>query len=285
MAVKNKTFTCKHPEGDHTMFYRDWGDPDNPNVLFCVHGITRNSRDYDYLAQALQKDYRVICPDIVGRGNSDRLEDKSRYFYPTYIKDCLQLLDHLGADIVDWVGTSMGGLTAMGLAQEHPDRIRRLVLNDVGPSQPVSILSSLLEYLGKEEIFPNYDMAELYMRRTYTGLGMISNDQWRDLTNHSITERDDGTYTLAYDTGISVPLENLMTIPDLKLENWPMWEALQCKVLVIHGEHSEILLPDTVERMCSTGPKAQVIEYANTGHAPALMNEGLVGRIHQWLND
>lgn len=257
-----------------------WGDPKAERAVVCVHGLTRNGRDFDTLAGALaDRGCLVVCPDIVGRGESAWLPSAEGYGYPQYIADVTVLLAWLGRDDVDWVGTSMGGLIGMMLAADRDNPIRRLVINDVGPFIPEAALERLAGYVGKDPVFATVDEAESYFRDTYAEFGALTAAQWHQLTQTSLREVDGG-YRPHYDPKIGDAMR-AGALEDVDL--WPLWELVDSDTLVLRGDQSDLLLADTAMKMSETGPKAQVVEIAGCGHAPALMDPGQVEAVTTFL--
>lgn len=272
------------PQGSHLLAYTEWGDPENPNVLVCVHGLTRNGRDFDFLATSLEKDYRIICPDMPGRGRSEWLIDPSKYNYSTYITDITALLDSLDAKQVDWVGTSMGGLIGMFIAAGMPNRIRKLVVNDVGPLIPGKALKRIHKYVSISPTFQTLLDAEKHLRTILAPFGITHDSHWNHITEHSIMKREDGKIGLAYDTRIIAGFQKENgggEFDDVDL--WEVWEKITHPTLLLRGAKSDTLLEETAKRMQQSGPKAQFIEFAGIGHAPALMESGQIGVIKEWL--
>ncbi|NTV12003.1 MAG: alpha/beta fold hydrolase, partial [Zoogloea sp.] len=183
---------CLGPNGLHRMAYAEWGDPDNPRVLVCVHGLTRNGRDFDYLARALSGRYRVVCPDVVGRGRSDWLAEKGDYQFPTYVADMVTLLARLDVESVHWVGTSMGGIIGMLLSALPNTPVSRLVLNDVGPVITVNSLRRIGEYVGNAPGFASIQEAEQYIRAVSEPFGPLSDEHWRHLAECSVKPAEGG---------------------------------------------------------------------------------------------
>jgi pimeloyl-ACP methyl ester carboxylesterase len=254
--------------------------------VICVHGLTRNGRDFDVLAAAIaDQGRRVYCPDIIGRGESDWLADKNSYTYPQYMADMNVLIGRVlaehGAEAVDWVGTSMGGLIGMMLAAMPKAPIRRLVMNDVGPLVPAEALNRLGGYVGKDPLFADMGEAEAYLRRVHAPFGQLSNAEWRHMAEAS-TRQDKvaGGYRLAYDPGIANVFAAALT-EDINL--WPVWEQVKAEVLVLRGAESDLLTAETASAMGERGPKAKVAEIAGCGHAPALMAPDQVAMITGFL--
>jgi pimeloyl-ACP methyl ester carboxylesterase len=269
------------PDGRYGLSYADWASRAPGRPVICVHGLTRNGRDFDHLARVLRDQRRVICPDVVGRGLSDPLTRPGDYALPTYIAHMAQLLAKLGLAEVDWVGTSMGGLIGMGLAamgDESP--IRRLVLNDIGPFQPKLALARINTYLGIDLRFASLDALEAHLREIHAGFGPLTDAEWRHLAEHSAARREDGRFGLNYDQRLGEPMK---TGPIEDVELWPVWDQITCKVLVIRGTESDLLLPETAAEMTRRGPRAEVVEVDGTGHAPALMAKDQIAIVHDWL--
>lgn len=271
--------------GFHRMSYTEWGDAHAAHVVFCVHGLTRNARDFDTLASALEPCCRVLCPDIVGRGQSDWLARKDDYGYPQYLADMTALIARATATspagtVIDWVGTSMGGLIGMLLAAMPRAPIRRLVMNDVGPFIPRQALERIARYVGKAPRFASLDEAQSYVRTVSAPFGPLTDDEWRHLTEHSMRRDADGAWSMNYDPGIAqafarTPLE------DVSL--WASWDRIEQPVLVLRGAQSDLLLASTAAEMCRRGPKARVIEFDDIGHAPALMADDQVRAVCGFL--
>jgi pimeloyl-ACP methyl ester carboxylesterase len=267
------------PDGDYGLSYADWGSPDAARTIVCVHGLTRNGRDFDHLAMVLQDHARVICPDMVGRGLSDPLRDPEQYALPTYVAHMLQLLEQLELRQVYWVGTSMGGLIGMGVAASGAP-IRRLVLNDIGPFIPKAALERINTHLGLSLSFASLEALEAHLREVHAGFGPLSDAEWRHLAEHSASRREDGTFRLSYDQRLAEPMKR-GPIADVDL--WPVWDQIRCSVLVLRGAQSELLLASTAEEMTRRGPGAEVVQIDGTGHAPALMAKDQIAIVRDWL--
>ena len=280
--MRHGSYLSLNSNGFHRVAYTQWGDSDNPRIVICVHGLTRNGRDFDALASALAPDYRVVCPDVVGRGASDWLVDKNDYGYPQYLSDMAALVAHLDADSVYWVGTSMGGLIGMLLAAQPGSPVTRMVINDIGPLIPKAALARIASYVGDDPHFS--DMRELddYLRAIYAPFGPFTDEQWQGLVRSSARRLDNANIGLAYDPGIAVPLR---AMPQQDVDLWSTWDKVQCPVLVIRGEQSDLLLADTAERMTVTGPRAELSVLAGMGHAPTLMSEDQIALVSRWLSD
>ncbi len=278
--MRKQSYLTLGPHGFHRVVYTEWGDPDNERLVVCAHGLTRNGRDFDHLAAGLEGDRRVVCPDVVGRGESDWLSVKEDYAYPTYCADMAALLARLGADAVDWVGTSMGGLIGMMLAAQPGTPIRRLVVNDVGPFVPKAALERIVSYVGADPRFDTLPELEAYLRRIHAPFGPLGDEHWAHLARCSARELADGGYGLAYDPGIAAPLESA-ELQDMDL--WGVWDAVRCPVLVLRGRDSDLLLSETAAEMCRRGPATDLVEWEGVGHAPMLMDRAQIETVRRWL--
>ncbi len=264
------------------MAYRQWGDPANPRVLVCVHGLTRSARDLDTLAQHLCTDYRVICPDVVGRGDSDWLRDPQYYAVPQYVADMVTLLARLQAETVHWFGTSMGGLIGMGLASLPESPIRKLVLNDVGPVLDGTALKRIAEFVGTQMTFDSFAHAEQTVRAVSAPFGPHSDAQWRQLTE-SVVRQKNGQWMFHYDPAIGLNARaQAASTPDT-LEFWWGYDPITCPVLAVRGELSDLLSRDTHRDMGQRGPKAQLVEIPGVGHAPTFMHDDQIRLVRDFL--
>ncbi|MEQ8586241.1 MAG: alpha/beta hydrolase [Thalassobaculaceae bacterium] len=271
------------PFTDHNgtvwLAFQDFGERSRERVVVCVHGLTRNGRDFDRLAIAMAKDYRVIEVDVVGRGRSGWLADKAEYTYQTYLKHMDAFFAYRGIQECDFVGTSMGGLIGMMLAAQEDSPIRRLILNDVGPVIPGAALSRIGAHVGEDPRFKNLQEAAEYFKEVYADFGIPDDLAWSDLTLHSAIRQENGTYALHYDPAIGDVFTEEMD--DVKL--WDVWDDVRCPTLVLRGENSDVLTRETAERMTRSGPKATLVEFSDVGHAPSLMTEDQIKIVHDWL--
>jgi len=302
-------FLALGPHGFHRVAYTEWGNADGLHLVVCVHGLTRNSRDFDELAASLaDRGCRVACMDVVGRGESDWLEHKQDYGFSQYLSDAAALLARLTAPPkrisllrrlqgasegprIDWVGTSMGGLIGMMLAARRDSPIRRLVLNDVGPMVPWNALVRLkLAAIGVGTRFASLDEVERHLRHTCAEFGPLEDRQWRRLAEHDSRRGQNGTYTLTLDpaivnsmrrggsAGVEFGSDFLFGI-DL----WPTWDQVECPTLVLRGAESDLLLESTVRRMQVGGPRVEFVEFPGVGHAPWLMSEGQIAPVRDFI--
>ncbi len=266
------------------MAYTEWGEADDPRVLICVHGLTRLGRDFDRLARALAPDYRVVCPDVVGRGRSDTLRDPMHYGVPQYLTDMVTLVARLDVEHIDWVGTSMGGLIGIALAGQERSPIRRLVLNDVGPRLDAAAIARIGDYVGVPMSFESVDQAVDYISTIARPFGLTRREDWRELVEPGL-RRDGARWLLHYDPRIAVPFE--AATPDRTAADeaalWSLYENIRCPTLVIRGENSDLLSRATAAEMAARGPKARTIEIASVGHAPTLMLPNEIAIVRDFL--
>ena len=275
---------CLGGKGLHRMAYWEWGDPLNERVLVCVHGLARQGRDFDTLAQALCGHYRVVCPDVVGRGQSDWLADPMGYSIPTYVADMVTLLARLDAAQVDWVGTSIGGLIGLGLAALPDSPVRKLVLNDVGPTIQPEALQRIGTYLGLPVHWATLDEAADALWAISQGFGPHTREQWLALTRPQLKPHGEG-YKPHYDPGIAIPFR--LITPELARAGeaalWHSWDALRIPVLLLRGAQSDLLSEGTAQAMTQRGPRARLVEFAGVGHAPMLVQPDQVDAVRSFL--
>lgn len=273
---------CGGALGLYHMAYREWGDPSNSRVLVCVHGLTRNSLDFARLASKLSNDYRVIAPDVVGRGESDRHPDPMAYNTLTYTTDMVTLLARLGVDQVDWLGTSMGGLIGMMLAAHANTPIRRLVLNDVGPTLSLEALKRIVNYVSGPHQFKDADTARRYVRTIFAPFALTSEADWSELIDHTLKPTADGGFCFNYDPDIRKPLEVALLGQEVDL--WALYDRIRCATLLIHGETSDLLSAETALEMSRRGPGALLKTVAGVGHAPMFMTDDQIDLVRDFLD-
>jgi pimeloyl-ACP methyl ester carboxylesterase len=272
---------CASPRGLHRIAYREWGDAKDGDVLVCVHGLGRCARDFDALAAAMSDRYRVVCPDVAGRGDSDWLADPLLYQLPQYVADMVTLIARLDVERVHWVGTSMGVLIGMTLASLPKSPVQKLVINDAGPVVSRVSLERIAAYFGMAPSFPDMAAAEKYVRAVSAPFGPHTDAEWRFLTEVVMRANPDGTLRLHYDPKIAEPFR--ATMPEKDLELWAFWDAIRCPTLVVRGALSDLLTKDTVAAMANRGPKAKVVEIPGVGHAPTLMHADQVRVVREFL--
>ncbi|HET9735608.1 MAG TPA: alpha/beta hydrolase [Burkholderiales bacterium] len=306
--MRHETLHCLGPSGFHRIAYTEWGDPAAERVVVCAHGLTRNARDFDFLARRLARRWRVLCLDVVGRGRSEWLAKKADYGFDLYQSDAAALLARATAPgrrtllawllrllpgrarSVDWVGTSMGGIIGMLLAARAGSPIRRLVLNDVGATIPWSALSRMKGLMRRHEPFADMRAVVRHVREVYAGFGPLTDAQWRHLARHSVTRLKDGRYQLAYDPALEASLWNgsdldmpigMELVRGINL--WRHWDAIRAPTLLLRGGDSDVLPRDVAREMLGRGPKAQLVEFQGIGHAPALMADDQIRAIERFL--
>ncbi len=281
MEPRQHSVQCLSPRGLHKVAYLEWGDASNGNVLVCVHGLTRCARDFDNFARAMSDRYRVICPDVAGRGHSDWLADPMAYAIPQYVSDMVTLVARLNVEKVDWVGTSMGGLIGLGLAAQPNTPVRKLVLNDAGPVITKISLERIAAYVGIAPQFPSIEAAEQYIRAVSATFGPHTDAEWRFLTEVVVRKQPDGSYRMHYDPKLAEPFKHQM--PEKDLELWPLYDAVRSPVLVVRGALSDLLTRETCAAMKSRGPKAKVVEIEGVGHAPTLLHADQIALVRDFL--
>ena len=266
----------------HRVSYTEWGASKTDRIAVCVHGLSRQGRDFDALAKALvERGFRVICPDLVGRGRSGRLSDPDNYALSQYAVDMTVLLAKVGASQVDWIGTSLGGLIGMVLAGMPNSPIRRLVINDIGPFLPWAALRRIGDAIrSAPREFPDLDSAEVFFRAAHDTFGPLSDADWRHLTLHSVNKGPDGRYYMHFDPGIA---EAFRPGRVFDVSMWGYWDAIHCPTLVLRGVDSDLLLPQTAAEMARRGPRAEITEIEGCGHAPALMDDAQISVVTDWL--
>ncbi|MEO7495364.1 MAG: alpha/beta hydrolase [Massilia sp.] len=290
VEARIKSVQCCSPAGLHRMSYKEWGAPDNPRVLICVHGVTRVGDDFDALAPALADHYRVICPDVVGRGRSGKLANPALYGIPQYVADMVTLIARVtavdGADgKVDWFGTSMGGLIGMALASLPDNPVRKLVLNDIGPTLDRTALVRIGDYIGQDLRFPSFEAAATFVREVSASFGEHTDEQWHKLASDVLRELPDGQWTRHYDMGLAQPFRST-TVESAQADEaalWAAYDAIRCPTLLVRGEQSDLLSRQTAEKMLQRGPRPQLVEIVRTGHAPTFVQPEQIAIARQFL--
>jgi pimeloyl-ACP methyl ester carboxylesterase len=270
------------PHGFHKIAYWEWKKSTSGRTVICVHGLTRNGRDFDFIAQALESTNRVACPDLPGRGHSHWLIVPADYAPPIYLSDIASLIARLDVEEVDWIGTSLGGLLGILLAAQPNSPIRRLVVNDVGPFIGKESMQRIAEYVGKDPMFEDIDAAEQYLREVAAPFGPLTDDQWRHLATHSVRPSDDKRgLRFHYDPNIQVLFKEMA---ERDMDFWPFWDAISCPTLVLRGAESDVLLADTAREMLTRGPEAELVEFPGVGHCPMLMDEKQISVVKAFLD-
>jgi pimeloyl-ACP methyl ester carboxylesterase len=279
--LRRRKVLCASPTGLHRMAYLEWGRPENPRVLVCVHGLTRCARDFDFLARELAGHYRVVCPDVPGRGDSDWLTNPAEYQVPVYLNDMVTLLARLDVEEVHWLGTSLGGLIGMALASLPHSPVTRLVLNDVGPVLAAASMARIGAYVGQWPLLPTTEAAEAYIRTVGATFGPHSDAEWRFLTEHVVRRNPDGSLRLHYDPALALAFRGQPLDRDIPM--WGIYDTIRCPTLVLRGERSDLLTAETALAMTGRGPRAKVVEIAGVGHAPTLIHDDQIGLVKEFL--
>jgi pimeloyl-ACP methyl ester carboxylesterase len=276
---------CLDSRGLHRMAYWEWGDPANPRVLVCVHGLTRQGRDFDTLARALRNEYRVVCPDVVGRGHSDRLADAMSYGVPQYVADMVTLLARLNAKTVDWVGTSMGGLIGLGVAAQPGSPLRRFVINDIGPTIEPTSIERIGTYLGAPARWKTLDEAADAMWAISQGFGPHTREQWLALARPQLIADGEGFLKPRYDPAIATPFKAVTPTMAQAGEAllWAAWDSLKLPTLLLRGAQSDLLSAATARAMTERGPRARLVEFDGVGHAPTLVQPEQIAAVREFL--
>ncbi|WP_028358023.1 alpha/beta fold hydrolase [Brackiella oedipodis] len=297
---------CISQAGFHRMAYWEWGDSANPRVLLCVHGLTRNGRDFDKVARTFADYYRVVCPDIVGRGASDTLINPDFYTVPQYMADCVALLARINADHIDYIGTSMGGLIGLGLAgwsalkvnsfanaptvfELPPYRFlfNKMVLNDVAPTIDEAALKRIAKYVGQPQSYATFEEAVNRTKIRCAPFGPLNEEQWQEFTRVGLIEAN-GQWQQKYDLSIAQAFEHEYSDETKNRIEELMWNAyshIPCPILVLHGEESDLLSKKTVKKMQSMNDNTHVVSFAKQGHAPTLLPDNQITVLKDFLFD
>jgi pimeloyl-ACP methyl ester carboxylesterase len=284
-----KSVQCSSPAGLHRVAYKEWGDPLNPKVLVCVHGVTRVGDDFDHLARALSDRYRVVCPDVVGRGRSERLRDPAHYVIPQYVADMVTLIARVTAQgdarEVHWFGTSMGGLIGMVLASLEGTPISRMVLNDIGPVLDQGAIQRIGEYIGQDIRFPSFEAGAEYVKAVSMSFGPHTEEEWFKLSSDVLRQEPDGQWVRHYDLGLAQPFKAITPERAAGEEAalWAAWDAIRCPTLLVRGEHSDLLSRETAAEMTVRGPKPRLVEIPGVGHAPTFIQASQIAIAREFL--
>ncbi|HEX8613980.1 MAG TPA: alpha/beta hydrolase [Telluria sp.] len=295
IEARIKSVQCSSPAGLHRMSYKEWGDEANPRVLVCVHGVTRVGDDFDSLARALAGHYRVVAPDVVGRGRSGRLANPQLYCVPQYVSDMVTLIARVTADSgndgddgddgVDWFGTSMGGLIGLALASLPGTPVRKLVLNDIGPTLDPAALLRIGDYIGQDLRFPTFEAAAGFVREVSQSFGEHTEEEWHKLASDVLRQDVDGQWVRHYDMGLALPFRSA-TPESARADQamlWAAYDAIACPTLLVRGEHSDLLSRATAAEMAARGPCAALVEIPNVGHAPTFIHDDQIAIARQFL--
>jgi pimeloyl-ACP methyl ester carboxylesterase len=278
MFMREASYLGLSSSGFHRIAYAEWGHGSDPNVLICAHGLTRNGRDFDDLANALTDKYRILCPDAAGRGKSDWLTNKADYNYAQYVNDATALIARTDAPQVDWVGTSMGGILGMILAAQPNSPIRKLVINDVGSLVPKAALQRIGAYVGSDPTFED-EAALIESVRSSSPFGPLGESEWRHIATSGAKQIEGGRWKLRYDPGIAQVFDAAIGA-DIDLSAY--WNAIKCPVLITRGAESDLLLPQTFAEMCKK-PGVRGVEFEGVGHAPMFMDAWQIRVVREFL--
>ena len=281
MRSSSGTFPFRDSNGTVWLAYTDWGIETRENLLLCVHGHTRQGRDFTKLGEYFSREKHTISFDLVGHGRSGWLAKKKDYSLETSVRHIDGLMDYRGISRVDWLGTFTGGILGMIFAARDDSPIRRLILNDIGPVLSLSSIKLLLERAGSNIIFKNLEDANMYFRNVYSDCGIIDDADWSDFTIRSINREVDGTYSLHYDPAVIDELQSVRNDIDF----WEVYEKIRCPVLVLRGKQSQNLSKNTAKRMTQVGPKAKMIEFDTCELAPGLAGPIHLDMISDWLKE
>lgn len=288
LTARLHTATWQSPEGPKILAYREWGEADNPHVLLCVHGLTRVSADFEFMAQSLSQHCRVVAADMPGRGRSDWLAKGESYAVPTYVMACIGLIAHLKPTTLDWFGTSMGGLIGMGYASlpkgMAPCAVRKLILNDVGPTLNLEALQRIAQYVGKRAEFDTLEQARAAIKAISLPFGPHTTAQWNSLCDTVLVEKN-GKWTSHYDPAIGLAFQHITaeTVASNQAALWAAYDAITANTLVVRGELSDLLSRPTLDEMSKRGPKAKTVEISGVGHAPTFMQGEQVEIVRSFL--
>jgi len=282
-----------------SLYYREYGSGDQ--VIICLHGLTRNSKDFHNLAQHLSLKYRVISVDIRGRGQSDRSSHSLRYNPGQYVKDTWQLLDQLKLQQVTVIGTSLGGLMAMIMADQQPKRLRAVVLNDIGPELPLPAVQRIMSYAGRTPPAQTWEEAALQAKAAYEiAMPDMPMEFWRDFVKLSYRENAAGKPEPDMDPAIGQALRNppafvqwlqwmnkrgwIHRVAGVAIDPWDSFHAVKMPCLLVHGVLSDVLTDEIVNKMLKVHPQMQVVRVANRGHAPLLDEPEPLAAIDHFLD-
>jgi pimeloyl-ACP methyl ester carboxylesterase len=288
MSSRESSFLSSNGHQKHRIVYSDWGPEDGFPVI-GIHGLTGNGRDFDWLAPDLASHgFRVIAVDMPGRGRSDFLPDTADYNFAQYIQDLTGLLEHLGLNkpgSVDWIGISMGGLLGITLAGMKNSPIRKIVLNDIGPTVPQKDLNIIVQYISQTYEFDTIDAMAAFMKQT-RGLswGTLTDGQWRQMAENNARPLENGKITYSFDPGIA---DVFAVEPVGAVDLWSCWDAMGCPALILRGSESTIFPQAVAEEMIERGPgargKARLEIIQGCGHVPSLMVPDQIALVRGWL--
>lgn len=268
--------------GFHRINYLEWGSADQ-DTMVCVHGVSRNAHDFDFFAKKMMSDFHLVCPDVVGRGESDHLINGEGYDYLQYNSDMNALLARIGKPKVDWLGTSMGGIIGMVFASLPQSPIKRLILNDIGPEISRDSLSNIGEYIGLAPEFRTKEELEAYIRKVYVEFYPMSDADWGEMAQNASIRTKTGKFRLRMDPAIGDAFRE--SIPLFDIDMWDTWEKIHCPVLILRGKESSFFPKEIADKMVDTNANAQLVELEHAGHTPTLRNNAQVKVVQDWLKE
>jgi len=276
------SFRSISKQGYHTVAYQDWGPINSKDNVFCLHGLTRNSHDFDNLAKVMSKKRRMICPDLIGRGNSEWLDSGDDYQIPQYNLDITVLASKIGCEEFDIIGTSLGGLMGIVMAGMKNTPVRRLIINDIAPEIPFSAFRRLTSYIGQNLLFADIAEVEAHLRDSLAPFGPMTDEDWATMAIYSSHESDGG-YRLSYDPSIAKNYKRYWFLVYFNL--WKYWNNIKCPVLILRGTESDFLTKPLLKRMKRRLPHADVIEFEGVGHTPTLNASMQIDPIIKWFDE
>ncbi len=285
MRVSDETIHVAYEGGETPLAYRAWGTPDHPRLVLMVHGLTRNGRDFDALAAEVAKDAFVLCPDMPGRGRSPALTDAAHYSYVTYLGALAQLMQRFPRPRIQWVGTSMGGILGMMSAAAQSTWVQSMVLNDIGARIPAEGMRRIAAYASKPQVFANEAAGLAYLQNTFASFGFTEAAEWKSFAEISLEPAPEGGFRLNYDPALTQTLAAYLGTEAARedIDLRAFWAQVRCPTLLLRGAQSDIL-PRAVAEEMAASPHCELIEFPNTGHAPALVSPAQVGLVSEWLN-
>ncbi len=259
-------------------------NPKGKNTIVCWHGLARNCFDFETIAKILSEKYRVICPDTLGRGLTQWAENPSKeYNYANYVKIAAKICDHYDVKELDWIGTSMGGVIGIILASNIlKDRMKSIIINDVGPEIPEKTLQRIFEYTtGEQPEFNTFPEFENYIAELYDSMGKRTKEQWFEMSSHSVRRKGNGKLTVHFDP-------DMVQLPDKKapiIDLWEIFQMIDCPILLLHGFLSDVLTEDIVKKMLTLKPGMNVVTIPDCGHAPGLHLDHHIGPVRKFLSE
>ncbi len=274
--------TANYEVPAHKIAFSEW-NPEGVETLVCLHSLIANSHDFDFLADVVCKDFRVIAIDMPGRGDSDWFEDPALYNYEVYMADLFALLKILNITEMHLLGSSMGGIMGMILAGDNPTMVKSLILNDIGPEIPGPALAKIRKYLAVKFPLPNFALAKKHLQMVFKNFGIKGEDFWDHVTKYNTMKGEDGNLYMKYDVKIATSFIVDMENPE-DVVFWDVWDKIFSPTLLLHANDSDILLQKTVDKM-NIRHNMSVYVMHDAGHAPALFDKKEIDYIYSWLKN